>query len=155
MPDGFPDPHMPLPIVEADADEAWQHNTTDGNPDPTTPWGAACLWWQGLADPVEYRHALEVLSYNPDAWGDYRQAADMIGNLSILSRVQDNPDRDDIKYVRFIDYSGDGAGQVFEEAPLHDVYVVTVVKQPGDDWWRVWGLSHNHFPTTDQVADPD
>lgn len=151
LPEGFPDPHMPLPIVGASGDDVWHKHTNGGDPDPTTPWGAACLWWQGLDDPAEYRHALEVLSVNPGAWGDYAEAAGFIGNLSILTKVEDNPDRDDIKYVRFIEFGGDEAGQVFADAPLHDVWVVTVVQPPGDEWWRVWGLSHNHFPTTEEV----
>lgn len=145
-------PPMPLPIEELAFDEVWQRHTTDGDPDPTTPWGAACIWWQGLAKPSEYQNALQVMSYNPAAWGDYSQAAEAIADLSVLTKVEDNSERDDIKYVRFIEYSGAAAGRVFAEAPLTDVWVVTLVKRPGDDWWRVWGLSHNYFPTAEDVA---
>lgn len=146
---------MPLPIVEASGEEVWLKHTNDGDPDPTTPWGAACLWWQGLDDPAEYRHALDQLSNNPAAWGDYTEAASLIAHLSILTKVEDNPDRADIKYVRFIDFSGAEAGRVFEAAPLHDVWVVTVVGPDSGGWWRVWGLSHNYFPPASQVLGTD
>ncbi len=147
------DPHMPLPIEDKPGDEVWNaHTDANGDPDPTTPWGAACLWWQGLSNPVEYRHALDELSLNPQVWNGYDQAAGFIGSLSILSKVEDNADQENIKYVRFIEFGGEEAGQVFADAPTSELWVVTVVKPEGDDWWRVWGLSHNHFPTTAQVT---
>lgn len=146
-----PPPPMPLPIEAVAGAEVWAEHTTSGDPDPTAPFGAALLWWQGLLDHQENQHALRVMSFNPDAWGDYSEAAGILSTLSILTKVEDNPDRDDIKYVRFIEYSGAEAGRVFADAALTDIWVVTLVKREGDDWWRVWGLSHNHFPTADKV----
>ncbi|MBV9822855.1 MAG: hypothetical protein JO144_11500 [Actinobacteria bacterium] len=141
-----------LPIVTADSQAMWAQHFPDGTPTPLTPLGAALLWWQALSDPVEYRNALENLSLNPGAWGDYSEAADHISHLSILTepiRVQDEPDG--IAGIKFIEFGGEAVGQVFEEAELHDVWIVTVVKPTGQDWWRVWGLSHNHQPTADEV----
>lgn len=146
-----PPPPMPLPIEEVSGADVWANHTNDGDPDPTTPFGAALLWWQGLFDHLEYQHALRVMSFNPAAWGDFSEAAGILSSLSILTKVEDNPDRGDIKYVRFIEYSGAEAGRVFADAALADIWVVTLVKREGDDWWRVWGLSHNRFPTADEV----
>ncbi len=142
---------MPLPIEALPGDEVWQRHTTGGDPDPATPWGAACIWWQGLADPQEYLHALQLMSSNPEVWGDYTEAAAAIADLGILTKVEDNAERDDIKYVRFIEYAGAEAGRIFAETPLTDVWIVTLVKREGDAWWRVWGLSHNYFPPAADV----
>lgn len=143
---------MPLPIVAVSGDEAMGRNTENGEPDPTTPFGAALLWWQGLADPVEFRHALEVMSFNPAAWGDYTQAAELLNHLSIMTGVEPNAERDEIAYIKFVQFDGDEAGQLFEEAPIYDFMVVTLVKPPGDNWWRVWGLSDSYFPSTAEVT---
>ena len=147
---------LPLPIVEASGQEVWDKNTVDGDPDPTTPFGIACLFWQGLADPVEYRPALETMSLNPAAWGDYTQAATMIGDLSILTGTVFNEDREerDIAYIRFIEFGGEEAGLVFEDAAMPEFYALTVVKVPGDEWWRVWGLSENYLPGVDEIIKP-
>lgn len=148
----LPPPDMPLPIVEVSGDEVMRRHTVNGNPDPTTPLGAAFLWWQGLADPVTYRHALEVMSHNPEVWCDYTEAADLIGDLAIMTGVESNADRSDVAYVKFIDYEGAEAGQDFADAPITDFWVVTLVNREDDDWWRVWGLSHGHFPSTAEVT---
>jgi len=143
---------LPLPIVAVSGDEAMARHTVNGNPDPTTPFGAALVWWQGVDDPVMYRHALEVMSYNPAAWGDYTEAAEILNGLSIMTGVVFNEDRDDIAYIKFIDFGGDEAGQVFEEAPIHDFKAVTLVKLPSDGWWRVWGLSDSYLPSAAEVV---
>jgi hypothetical protein len=153
MADNEDDDQMPLPIVQADGDEVWAKNTKDGDPDPETPFGAALVWWQGLDDPREYRYALEVMSLDPTVWGDYTEAAARIAHLSILTGVQGNADRDDIKYIRFIDYSGSDVGQVFEDVEmLGRFFVVTMVKPEGEAWWRAWGLSDSYFPSTAEIT---
>lgn len=87
-----------------------------------------------------------------EVWGDYTEAAGFIGELSILTGVVPDADRDDIAYVKFIDYDGAEAGQLFAAALITDYWVVTLVKPDGDDSWRVWGLSHSYIPTTAEVT---
>jgi hypothetical protein len=146
-----PEADMPLAIVETDGREVWSEKTVDGELSPTTAWGAACLFWQALDDPVENRPALELLSYNPADWGDYIEVADMIASRSITGAVHDNPDRDDIRYVKFIEFSGSGAAVAFAPVPLDDVMVLTLVQPDGDAWWRVWGICQNRFPETAEI----
>lgn len=144
---------LPLPIVEATDAEvfAGAFGSPDAKPDPRTPLGAAYFWWKALKDPVEYRRALDTLSANPSAWNGYHEAADLIGHLSILTGVEDNPENPDIKYIRFIDYAGTSSGQVFEDAEMRNFVALTVVKPNGWDRWVVWGLSDRYFPTQDEV----
>lgn len=146
---------LPLPIVESTDEKvlAGTFGSPDAEPDPRTPLGAAFLWWMALKDPVKYRKALNNLSTNPSAWNGYHEAASLIGHLSILSGVEDNPEDPDIKYVRFIDYGGDSSGQVFEDAEMRNFFVLTVVKPEESEWWLVWGLSDRYFPARDEVRD--
>jgi len=51
--------------------------------------------------------------------------------------------------VKFID-TGDTTAQAFDDAPLDDVWILTLIKV--GDWWRVWGLSHNHLPLAGDVG---
>lgn len=149
------DDDLPLPIVESTDQEALTEafGSPDAEPDPYTPRGTAFLWWQALQDPVHYRNALDNLSTNPSAWNGYRQAADLIADLSMLTGVEDNEEDPDIKYVRFIHYEGASSGQVFEDAEMRDFFVLTVVKPEESDWWLVWGLSDSYFPSRDEVRD--
>ncbi|MGI8755378.1 MAG: type II toxin-antitoxin system death-on-curing family toxin [Acidimicrobiales bacterium] len=141
----------PLVLVQSSGEAAFAKAFPDGNSGPETPLGAAILWWQGLADPVEYRPALATLSYDPSVWGDYSEAAEAIADRSVTTIVEPCPDDENIRYVKFIEYAGDEAAIVLEAAPVNDLYVVTLVKPPGSDLWLVWGLSHNHFPTAAYV----
>lgn len=143
---------LPLPLEEISAESVTVFSETGGTATPETPLGAAFLWWCALSDPEEYREALEQLSYNPPVWGDYSEAAAAIAHRSITTVVEANLDREDIRYVKFIDYEGDGPARLFADAPLTDVWFATVVQPQGSDWWLVWGLNHNHMPTTEEVT---
>lgn len=150
-----PDP-LPLPIAQSseDPDEVARElfKETGGEPTTDTPLGTAWLWHTALGDIDAYRTALDNLALNPSAWGDYRQVAEMTSHLSIMSVVEDCKDDPDIKYVKFIDYSGDGLGRAFEDAALNEFFALTVVRPgvPGP-LWRVWGLTQNGFPPVSEV----
>jgi predicted nucleic acid-binding protein len=145
-----PDVPLPLEIVsDEDAHDAFFPNGE--GPDPTTPLGAAVLWWRALMDLDQYRTAIENLSYNPGDWGDYRQAAAELDDWALMQNIVPcEGDPDTIAYARFMN----GAKQsmrAFAEAPLWDVQVLTLVRCP-DGWWRIWGLSRNYFPSAARVT---
>lgn len=140
---------MPLPMEIASADEAFAAFFPDGEPEPDTPLGAAFLWWKGLLDQEQYAVALARLTWAPEAW-DYRQTAAHLDGWSMMQRVyacDDAPDQ--IAYVRFMRDSGH-VMRAFADAPLDEMYVLTVVLCE-DGWWRVWGYSKDYFPPADQV----
>lgn len=146
----------PLPIVQADDFDVERDAFGDREPDPTTPLGTAFLWWKCLADPEHYRTALTRLSYAPADWGDYAQAADILRGLSMLTGIEDNPDDPIIKYARFIDYSGEGHGLVFEDGGMSDFKSLTLIKpidafRNPENWWLVWGMSDSYYPSRREV----
>lgn len=149
-----PDP-LPLPIVQSSRDpedvarELFKE--TGGEPTPDTPLGTAWLWHVALSDTDYYRTALDALALNPSAWGNYRQVADLIAELAIMTFVEDCEDDPDIKYVKFIDYSGNGYGQAFEDGTLDDFFALTVVRPNAPGPWLVWGLTHNGFPPASEI----
>lgn len=145
----------PLVMVQSSGEAALGRAFLDGKSGPESPLGTAMIWWQGLEDPVEYRSALEQLSLDPSVWGDYSEAAEAIADRSITTVVEPCLEDDDIKYVKFIEFAGEEAAMVLESAPIDDVYVVTLVKPPGSDWWLVWGLSHNYFPPVSEIRGVD
>ena len=55
----------------------------------------------------------------------------------------------ELAHVKFID-TGDTTAQAFDDASLDDVWILTLIKI--GDWWRVWGLSHNHLPSVGDVG---
>jgi hypothetical protein len=101
------------------------------------------------------QNALEQLSLDPSVWGDYSEAAEAIADRSITTVVETCLEDDDIKYVKFIEFAGEEAAMVLESAPIDDVYVVTLVKPPGSEWWLVWGLSQNYFPPASEIRGAD
>lgn len=150
---GNPAEPLPLALVQSSGDAALARAFPDGEATPETPLGTAMLWWLGLADVDEYRDALERLSLEPSLWGDYKLPAAAIAGRSITTAVEPCPGDDAIKHVKFIEFAGDAAISV-ADAPLTDVFVLTLVKPEDSDWWLVWGLSHNRFPPATEIRGP-
>ena len=145
---------LPLALVQSSGDAALASAFPDGEPTPETPLGTAMLWWLGLADVDEYRNALERLSLDPSLWGDYKLPAAAIADRSITTVVEPCPGDEAIKHVKFIEFAGDDAAVAVADAPLTDVFVLTLVKPADSDWWLVWGLSHNRFPPATEIRGP-
>lgn len=141
---------VPLPIAQSSLDEARASSFAADLADPATPLGAASLWRSALEDTKRNLVALRTLSANPTAWGDYSEIAAILSDMSIMTVVQDCPDDDDIKYVKFVHFAGE-VGVAFADAPLNDFWAVTMVRVPGPLTWKVWGLSRNRFPSSAQV----
>lgn len=148
---------LPLPIAQSsqDPDEVARElsKETGGGPTTDTPLGTAWIWHTALQDVDFYRTALDTLAVNPEDWGDYRQVARLMSKLAIMTFVEDNEDDPDIKYVKFIDYAGDGLGQAFEDGKLDDFYSLTVVRADTPRSWHVWGLTHNGFPPVSEIRE--
>jgi hypothetical protein len=143
---------VPLPLVLADDEEAFASFFPDGNPTPATPLGAAWLWWGALEDPKRFRTVLSDLSANPAVWGDFAEAAGILRRLGIMQHPIESQERPgDVAYVKFID-SGDSTARVFAEAPLEDVWILTMVKV--GPLWKVWGLSNNYLPGAADIFRP-
>ena len=140
----------PLPLVHAAADDALAATYPDGEALPETPVGAATLWWLALRDPDHYRTALAQLSADASVWGDFLKARETLRGLSIMQHPIYSDERPgELAHVKFID-TGDTTAQAFDDAPLDDVWILTLIKV--GDWWRVWGLSHNHLPLAGDVG---
>lgn len=145
------DPAVPLPLVASSAAEASEAFFPGGvGPDGTTALGVATTWWLALRDPIVMRQHLDRLSEKPAVWGDYVDVAATFAGLSIAQNVHPAPGFDDICYVKFIP-GIDGAAQVFAEAVLPNVLVMTLTRSPWDGLWRVWGVSWNLFPNPEQI----
>lgn len=141
-------PVLPVEIVDDDA--ALEAFFPDGDPDPTTPRGVAYLWWTALLGLPEYRTALERLSWNPAVWGDYSGIVDLLDGWDMMQNAtysDDAPDK--LAYVRFMRSTGRSV-RAFDDFPLDDVQILTVV-HCADGWWRVWGISSNYQPTAQDV----
>jgi len=52
-------------------------------------------------------------------------------------------------YVKFMPDTGHNM-RAFGDASLPDVQIVTLIRFQ-DGWWRVWGISRNHFPVASEV----
>jgi len=86
-----PDTPLPLEIVSPGA--AHHAFFPDDDPSPETDRGAAFLWWQALlGGVVEFRPALQRLSTNHAAWGDYSAAASSLHGWAMMQFVESCPD---------------------------------------------------------------
>ena len=126
-----------LDLVQSSGDAALARAFPGGEATPATPLGTAMLWWLGLADVDEYRNALERLSLDPSLWGDYQLPAAAIADRSITTVLEPCPGDEAIKHIKFIEFAGDDAAVAIADAPLTDVFVLTVVKPEDSDWWLV------------------
>lgn len=141
----------PLPIAQVTDEEVTAGVYGDDEPSPLTPFGTAHMFWQALDDPAYYANALNRLTVDPDDWGDFSEASNILKDLSIMSVVESAPTRTDVAYVKFIELTGEASAQAFADAPLTDVRVVTVIKPSESDWWLVWSLTHNSFPNENDI----
>lgn len=131
-PDGARAPFTSL--VSADEDQALAAFGEPG--DLTDPAQTALWWWSALT--AGNQEATRALTFDPSAWGDYREAIDMLANRSLASRViraVDAPDR--IAFMRYVPEVASTA-QVFAAFATR-VTILTLVKLE-DETWRVWGL---------------
>jgi hypothetical protein len=143
---GMTTPGDPLPLAQVSDEDVEEGVYSQREVTPGNAWGAAHLFWQALDDPAHYATALKNLSAEPGEWGDYSEASALLKDLSIMSEVETPPTRTDVAHVKFIELAGEASAQAFAEAPLDDVWVLTLVKPSGSDWWLVWSLDHNAFP---------
>lgn len=143
------DPDTPMPLEVVPESEAQQAFFPDSPPDPTTPLGAASLWWTALLDKDEFLIALQNLTYHPPAWGDYEWAVERLAGAGMMQFVERCPDADDIAYVKFMP-NVEHTMRAFGEAPLGKVHILTMILCP-DGLWRSWGLSENYFPRAAEV----
>lgn len=148
------DDSLPLPIVETGSLDVPAGLFEAGEPTPYTPLGTVFLWCNALDDVSRNRTALDTLSCDPAAWGDYSEAASLIDHLSLLTDVHDCPEDEAIKYIRFIEYAGETNGQAIEDAALDEFLAITVVNPEGQPYWLVWGISENRFPSRSEVRLP-
>jgi predicted nucleic acid-binding protein len=146
-----PEPtQLPLPIETRPDVDAAAAFFPDGDPDPTTPLGAAFLWWAALLDLENLRTAIENLTWHPPSWNGFAEARAELEGWAMAQNVHPNEERpDQIAYVKLIPDSG-MSGVAFASAPLYDVQILTLVRC-ADGWWRVWGLSRNHKPSMDEI----
>jgi predicted nucleic acid-binding protein len=143
------DPNNPLPLEIVSAADSRQAFFPEKPPDPFTPLGAATLWWTCLLDKNQFMVALQNLTWQPAAWGDYEWAANQLDGAGMMQFVERCPDSETITYVKFMP-NVEHPMRAFGEVPLAEVHVLTMVLCP-DKFWRAWGLSRNYFPTADEV----
>lgn len=140
---------LPLEIVSGEAaQEAFFPG--DAGPDPTTPLGAAFLWYLAIRDADENRGALEQLTYNPADWNGYASIAASLEGWAMMQNIHYNEeDPDNIAYARFMPDTG-WSMRAFADVPLSEVKILTLVRCP-DSWWRVWGISTNYIPSANRI----
>jgi len=143
---------MPLPLVSADADEAYNAFFADEEPTMDSPMGSAYLWFKAISDVDHYYNALDVLTWDIHSWPDLRTIDDELEGFGIAQKVDYNSEDSDIAYVRFIPLSS-SAARAFASAPVYDYRVLTLVRQDGH--WFVWGLTTRGFPTRSDVYGTD
>lgn len=142
----------PLPLEIVDPDVATAAFFPDGPPTPMTPRGAAFLWWSALLhrDEPGNDEVLQHLSYRPGDWGDFTIIAARLEGWAMMQYVDPSADApNDIAYAKFIPDPGHSV-RGFADAPLPEVQVLTVVRQP-NGLWQAWGLSHNYYPPAARV----
>lgn len=149
-PDEVPaDLPMPFPAVIVPDEEVASGVLPDG-PTPDTPLGSAMLFWMASGELPEFLPAIRNVSLNPADWGDYSEIAQLLDGYSIASNVEPSRDgRDDVAHIKFIPDMGHSV-QLFEEVELDDVLMMTLV-HCDDGWWRVWGVSHNWTPGSEDI----
>lgn len=138
----------PLPLMTVSAEESMEAFFPNGEPDPSTPLGAAFLWWTAL-NKSEFVTALHNLTFHPPAWGDFDEPRARLSGCGLMQFVVPCPGDDTIAYVKFMP-NADHAMKAFGEVPLEQVHILTMVLCP-DGLWRAWGLAENYFPTAAEV----
>ena len=148
------DPSAPAPLELKSADEVQQAFFPEGGPVPTSPLGAATLWWTALLgkENAEFDEVLRNLTWHPPAWGDFEWALGWLSHAGMMQFVERCPDDDEIAYVKFMP-NVEHPMRAFGEMPLEHAFVLTMVRC-ADGLWRAWGLSENHFPTSADVRGP-
>lgn len=144
------DPAAPLPLEIVSDEAVMGAFFPDGGPEPTTPLGAAFLWWKAMLDRDKYGNALRRLSCDPAGWGDYRTTFEALDGWSMMQNVhycEEAPD--EIAYVKFMLDTGFPM-RAFAGAALPEAQILTLVLCP-DGWWRVWGLSRNYVPSARRI----
>lgn len=124
----------------------------DGIVDDTSPLGAGFLWHSALLDIYTQRNLLKYLSYNPDDWGDYSEAAADLADYALAQHVRECDEAPgQIAYLLLVPDTGH-AMRVFSEVELSDYRAITLVRDPAvTNRWRVWGISINHLPSASRV----
>jgi hypothetical protein len=80
---------LPLPLEIVDGEDALDAIFGEEGPTPFTPIGSAMLFWQALLNGRdEFRTALENLSQNALAFGDYSDVEAALNGYSIMEKVE-------------------------------------------------------------------
>ncbi len=120
------------------------------NPDLTDPLHVAILWWSALLNLDQESQQLRALTYAPEAWGDFRSAANLLSGKSLASKVYYAVDcPDSVAIVRFVPEVA-ATAQTFASFTVRGMVFLTLCRQD-DGTWRAWGLGPRLLPTRDIV----
>ena len=127
-------PTSPTPaLVRADDAEVFAQFGEPG--DFTNPAQVGLAFWRGLLEDLALAR---TLTYNPEAWRDYRWAVDMLADRSLASKVIDAVDAPGaMAFMRFVPEVA-APSQVFAHSATRAV-ILTLVRLD-DATWRAWGL---------------
>ena len=144
------DPELPAAFEIVSEVEVVGDIFPNGTADMTTPFGAAVLWIEAIADPEKYAVALENLSIDATAWGDFSEAKAELSDRAMTTRFHEcEGSKGGIGSIKFIPDNGHNM-RAFEDVVLRDVKILTLIREP-DGLWRVWGLSQ-HIPIYEEVV---
>ncbi|MDZ7885907.1 MAG: PIN domain-containing protein [Mycobacterium sp.] len=146
-------PEAPLPLEIVDDEAAAAAFFPDGEPAPTTPLGAAFIWWQALGNRTDFVTALQNLSLNSLVWGDYSAAAQLLVGHGMIESVDRCPDDENVAYVKFLP-NVSRSMRSFGPVLLADAKILTML-MCADGLWRVWGLSPGRYPSAAKVRGDD
>lgn len=135
-----PDPafRSPVPaLTGASMAEARKHYGPEN--DPTHPAQIALAFMDLITDGELQK--VRTLTFDPDAFGDYRWTQDLLADRGLANKVLYAVDApEDLAFMRFVPAvaTDTGAAQAFATFLTSMIYM-TLVRMP-DKTWRVWGI---------------
>lgn len=116
-----------------------------GGPTPSTPLGAAMLWFSALRDRDELVVALRRLTVETSRLSDqFDRVAAILDGYTLATWVHDHHQRADLAYVKLIPDIGHSA-RLFADAEIPNGRVLELHR--GDDgWWRAHALHVDTWP---------
>ncbi|MEW2610245.1 hypothetical protein AB0937_08545 [Streptomyces sp. NPDC047880] len=112
--------------------------------DPTNPMAVAFAFYNSVtADDGPNLNALRQLCTPEswDAWGDFTQAREMIGNRGLATRA-DAPatGEPDVRYAKVVSLDEPGQTVTSDGDVLVSAHIITMQWRPSDGYWRVHGF---------------
>lgn len=131
----------PVPAYEVAPEEEGPMPKIGKDPDFTDAFHVTMFWWSCLVDrddDAEAMAVLHALTWDPEAFGDYRWVDEAVEGKSLASRVYRAVDADEVAYLRFVPEVAQSS-RVFAPTRGRGAVFVTLRRANGGQW-AVWGV---------------